>query len=217
MPRATVDFTGQRFTRWTVLSFARTAKQGVVWRCQCDCGVEREVNAKSLRNGSSKSCGCFSVDVLRARSTTHGMSNSSEFGIWTDILTRCTNPNREVYADYGGRGITVCERWKDSFENFYADMGPRPSKKHSVDRRNNDLGYSPDNCCWATMREQTRNKRNNIWVCWDDHVEILSDAARYFRIPDRLVRRRLSRGWSMSDSLTRPVDATAGRFQRKAA
>jgi hypothetical protein len=145
---------GKRFGRWTVLGEHPERRRGRHWLCRCDCGTERTVRENNLRYGSSKSCGCC---VARERNTRHGQSYSRVYSIWIALRQRCSNPESTNYANYGGRGITVCERWL-AFENFYADMGDPPPGL-SIDRIDNDGNYEPGNCQWATASEQLRNRR----------------------------------------------------------
>lgn len=159
-----LDLTGQPFGRLTVTSRGPNGKHGEVrWHCRCTCGNETLVYAGNLRSGDTRSCGCLSRELLVTRSTTHGAARvgaeTPEYHAWHAMFQRCTNPHHASWEDYGGRGVTVCERWQ-SFENFIADMGPRPSPKHSLDRTNNDGNYEPSNCRWATWNEQARNRRS---------------------------------------------------------
>jgi hypothetical protein len=150
------DISGLRFGKLHVVKMLEHNKyHKVVWECKCDCGNIKEVVTSQLTSLKTKSCGC-----LRGAKPTHGMKKAPEYRIWQAMKTRCLNPNAINYKHYGGRGITICDRWLHSFNNFYADMGPRPSPKHSVDRKKNDKGYLPENCHWATQKEQCRNKRN---------------------------------------------------------
>jgi hypothetical protein len=157
---------GVRFGRHLVVSRAANNVEGRArWVCRCDCGEVREVSAGSLKRGDSTSCGCLARELASTRETTHGEASrknkSPEYRTWNAIIDRTTNPSTPKYPDYGGRGIKVCKRWRSSFVNFLADMGRRPSPQHSLDRINNDLGYNPKNCRWATAKEQSRNTRNN--------------------------------------------------------
>jgi hypothetical protein len=154
MPRKARDLTGLRFGRLVVERRNGTAHRQPLWRCACDCGETVDILGGNLRRGTSRSCGC----LKRELQTRHGRYGTPEYHVWDAMLRRCTNPAHPGYVDYGGRGITVCERWR-SFENFYADMGPRPSSKHSLDRVNNDAGYEKSNCRWATASQQGFNKR----------------------------------------------------------
>lgn len=166
-----LDLSGQRFGRLVVDELARVetytysrsgrSKPGVsrvkLWRCRCDCGTVVEVMQHLLRAGRSQSCGCLKRDKM----TSHGQSYSRVYHIWAGMLQRCTNPNYSRWADWGGRGITVCDPWS-VFENFYADMGDPPTKDHTLDRRDNDGPYCKANCRWATRSEQQLNKRPTV-------------------------------------------------------
>jgi len=153
------DLRNQVFDRLTVIECVGTnERNNLLWKCQCECGNIAIIVSCSLLSRMTKSCGCYGREQSRIENTTHGKSKSSEYRIWSGIIQRCTNPNNNRYSDYGGRGITVCDRWL-KFENFYADMGDRPDGM-SIDREDNDGNYEPDNCRWATDEEQRYNKRN---------------------------------------------------------
>lgn len=155
-----IDITGKKFNRLTALRFHGINNQRLAtFVCVCECGNEGVYVGRSLRNGNTKSCGCLQREVLDARSRKHGMSPrgsvASEYSIWIGIKNRC-HPEHG-HPRYGLRGISVCAEWRESFEAFYADMGPRPSKRHSIDRIDNDGNYEPGNCRWATKQQQGRN------------------------------------------------------------
>jgi hypothetical protein len=157
------ELTGQRFGRLTALRDVGKNKDGrFIWECMCDCGSITRVLSNSLKDGHTQSCGCLNKEIVSIIKTKHGHSNALEYEIYKSIIQRCTNERNKQYSDYGGRGITICERWMNSVENFIADMGPRPSTKHSVERKDNSKGYSPENCKWATTVEQSRNRRIRI-------------------------------------------------------
>jgi hypothetical protein len=142
--------------------------------------------------------------------TKHGQSwlenRSAEYQTWNGLKGRCLNTNNNAFHSYGGRGITVCDRWKDSFEDFLADMGPRPSPKHSIDRVNNDLGYSPENCRWATKKEQGNNRRTNVYYEYAGERLQLTTWANRIRINKTTLHMRINRyGWSIEKALTTPV------------
>lgn len=156
--------------QWVIL---RPADRKNYFLCRCSCGEVRNVQRGSLQNGNSKTCGHLIVESA----TKHGMYKTRAYKAWTQMKTRCLNPEHDQYSDYGGRGITVCERWKNSFELFYADMGDPPLGK-SLDRYpDNDAGYSPENCRWATVQQQARNRRSTRMIEFEGEPKCLSQWA----------------------------------------
>lgn len=152
-----IDLTSQVFGRLTVLERAQTRRLKPDWMCRCECGTEKPVNGSDLRGGKIKSCGCLQKEKVGALKYTHGLSQGSEYNIWSCMKRRCENANHPRYKRYGGRGIKVCDRWAASFENFYADMGPRPGLDLSLDRIENDGDYCPENCRWTDAKTQYYN------------------------------------------------------------
>lgn len=155
---------GLVFGRLTIIEAGPGKTGGRRFRCLCECGGSTWATLGNLKNGSTKSCGCWDKERTASINLSHGKSASPEYIIWKGMRQRCRNPNHERYADYGARGIDVCSRW-NSFEKFISDMGPRPSVAHSIDRYpDNNGNYDPANCRWATAIQQRQNRRDTISV-----------------------------------------------------
>jgi hypothetical protein len=160
-----IDLAGQTFGRLTaVVPLAERSRGAIVWFCRCACGNSTKAPQGSLRSGTTRSCGCLMLDDLRARNaerTTHGRTKTAEYAAWRHMKDRCHNPAHPKFHNWGGRGISVCREWRDSFEAFLTHIGPRPSTKHSLDRYpDNDGDYEPGNVRWATASQQNANSRD---------------------------------------------------------
>jgi hypothetical protein len=202
------DLTGQKFGRLYVIKiYGRNKSGSVLWLCRCDCGQYTRSNGCNLRSGGSKSCGCLHREIVRNSPTRfkaiHGMSGKSEAWIFNSMKQRCLNPKNDKYKDYGGRGIDVCRRWingsvgKSGFQCFLEDMGLRPSKFHSIGRKDNNKGYSPENCKWETPQQQSRNKRTTVFLVIHGEKISVPDAASKYNLSARLIRERIKRiGWT---------------------
>ena len=207
---------GARFQRLTTLGSEikrdkKNRKTRKHWLCVCDCGEQVTVRDDHLKSGAIISCGCLHSEITAARSTRHGHANrgklTDEYNIWSNLLARCLNQDNERFSSYGERGITVCDRWLD-FSNFLADMGLRPSSAHSIDRKNNDGNYCPDNCRWATRKEQARNKRNNRMLTLNGKTQCMAAWVEELGLTYSATKARIRRGWSVERALT---ETAAGR------
>ncbi len=199
---------GQKFHRLTAVEYTAKIGRTRAWLCRCDCGNTVVVAPCRLLTGRTKSCGCFRKAGGMMAGLRHGKGYTLEAGIWRNMLYRCDNPGCRMYPKYGGRGVTVCDRWRgpDGLINFLADMGPRPSLQHSVDRYpDNDGPYSPDNCRWATRAQQLRNTRRNRFITFDGRTMVVADWARETGIDRGVIGERLKLGWSVERALTVPV------------
>lgn len=194
-----LDLSGQRFGQLVAVRMLPERRNTfAAWVCRCDCGSETVVTSGQLRYGKTRSCGCLKGKGNIA----HGMSSSREHNIWRKMKERCENPNCKSYGRYGGRGITVCERWQ-SFANFYADMGP--SDGLTLERIDNNRGYEPGNCCWASNADQAANKRNTKRITFNGETLHLSEWARRIGVGHTtLVMRLNAYGWPIERALTTP-------------
>lgn len=206
MPSPFRDKTGQTFGYWTVLAFAgRDGRNATVWKCKCVCGTERNVVVGSLMQGKSKSCGCKQYEIAASKNTKHGMAGTQTYKSWHAMIQRCQG--KGGHESYIERKISVCEDWLD-FTKFFDDMGIRPSGT-TLDRIDNDKGYSKENCRWATYLVQANNRRTNkvINILGDNMT--VSEASRKFNIGISMLRHRLRNGMSAHDAVFKPH-----RFQK---
>jgi len=201
---ALIDLTGKRFGRLLVIRRA-DATGRPTWLCQCDCGRSHQVKSNVLISGDSTSCGCFKREQFTAtqRRTTHGCRYTTEYKIWDGIKQRCLNSNDKAYPMYGGRGITICERWLQSFDNFLSDIGPRPDADHTIDRIDNDGPYSPDNCRWATWHEQNNNQRSNRLLEYNGRTLTMAQWARVLGINYKTFKWAIHRGETVQQVVER--------------
>lgn len=209
-----IDLTGRQIGRLRVVRFLRREcvnggtrpRSYGIWTCQCLCGRTTEVRGENLRTGHTQSCGCASLEQSGPLSPTytHGKTDTPEYRIWADMLTRCLNPQAAQSRNYLGRGITVCDRWRD-FANFIADMGPRPSPDHSIDRIDNDGNYEPQNCRWATRVEQGRNRRTTLRITYLGVTLPLKEWCERLGLPYKTVHQRHRAGWDVNRTFTTPI------------
>jgi hypothetical protein len=205
-----IDLTGQKFGRLTVQELSgRDNYRQIMWNCACDCGNTKRIKGSSLRSGATKSCGCYNREQSKKANITHGQlkdrSMSSVYSRWHGMIQRCSNPKCKAYKHYGGRGIKVCPRWLESFENFYEDMGDHPLGM-SLDRKDNDGDYCKENCRWATQVEQRSNMRSNVWIDYKGETKTRTQWAHRLGMSVETLRGRLNRlGWSIERALTTPV------------
>jgi len=194
---------GEVFGRLTALSVVSESERTKML-CRCSCGKECEVTVSHLVTGHTRSCGCLQRERTSTANTQGRKSTSAEYHCWFNILSRCLNPTNKFYDYYGGRGITVCTRWLD-VHNFYADMGPRPSKDHSIDRIDNNGPYCKENCRWATKKEQMRNRRVARILSHNGVSLTLSEWSEKLGISKDTLASRLRLGWPIAMVLDTPV------------
>lgn len=199
------NLTGLTFGRWLVLAFEGRDRHGKrVWRCHCSCQRERVMTSTELRSPKRNSCVC-----VRRGNYKHGQSLTPEYTVWAGMIQRCTNPNHIVYRHYGGRGITVCERWRNSFSDFISDMGQRPSPKHSLDRIDNAGNYESGNCKWVEKSVQARNTRRNHFITWNGKTQTATDWSTELHITFGTVVRRSRAGINLSGTKKEAANATS--------
>jgi hypothetical protein len=202
---AKAEMLNKTFGRLFVIKENGRLGQHLSYFCQCSCGNQVTVRGNSLRSGNTTSCGCVHKAMIGKLNFKHGLKRGREYSSWQMMIDRCTNQNSKSWNSYGGRGITVCDRWKD-FSKFYQDMGERP-ENHTLERIDNNLGYSPENCKWATVKEQNRNTRRTRLLEINGVTKCVTDWCDYFGINKRTVSNRINRGkWPVELAITTPVN-----------
>lgn len=207
-----IDLTGKKFGRLTVLNKAGSGKnKSLLWNCVCDCGREVVIDGLYLRSGDTKSCGCYRKECASKRMSTHKMSKTRLYRVWAGVKNRCYNENASNYKYYGAKGITMCDEWKDSFESFRNwaiasgyNENARP-QECTLDRIDNNSGYSPNNCRWANHQEQCNNQSSNKIIAFNGESHSMSEWADVIGMEYTTLRARIRRGMSISEALTKPV------------
>lgn len=174
---------GDKIGKWEILNIDTDVNnRDLSYLCKCICGTVKKVKQYHLKAGKSQSCGCYKSEWVINNKTTHGGSHTKLYKTWCNIKERCYNINAKDYKNYGGRGIKMCDRWLESFENFYADMGNKPTPNHSIDRDDVNGDYCKENCKWATNDEQRRNKRSTVYIYYNNEKIVQADFVKRFNI-----------------------------------
>lgn len=200
-----IDLSGKKFGRLTVIERVESKNKNTKWHCVCECGKHATVFGVDLKSGKTQSCGCIHSKQLAARNYKHGLSDSRLMAIWRGMKDRCNNPCSHFYFNYGGRGITVCDEWQNDFQAFHAwAMSHGYAEGLTIERIDNDKGYSPDNCRWATRKEQNYNKRSNHLITFDGKTQTITQWADEKNIKRCTLQMRLKRGWTIEKALNTP-------------
>jgi hypothetical protein len=201
-----IDLTDKNYERLTVLRLAYITRQGASWECLCSCGNTVVVMSSALLRGRTKSCGCLQRERTAQANTTHGHArvghNTLTYSSWRSMIQRCEDTNCSTYKYYGEIGIAVCSRWRESFSNFLEDMGERPSAKYTIHRKKNSLGYSKENCSWATKEEQIAHRVCTVRLTFQGVTRSLAAWSRELNIPYHVLWRRRRRGMPVETILS---------------
>lgn len=199
-----VNLIDSKFNKLNVIEYRGKKNNSHYWLCECSCNTLKIIRSSHLNKNGIQSCGCIKTEG--SYNIKHGKSYSNEYNSWKGMKERCYTITDPHYINYGYRGIKVCERWLECFQNFYDDMGPRPSNKHSIDRINVNGNYCPENCRWATQLEQNQNKRNSIRLTYHMMTYSISEWSKIKNIKVSTIEARLRYGWSVDKTLETPVN-----------
>ena len=211
--RKLIDLSGQKFGRLLVLKRAENHGRETYWKCRCDCGNIKEINGAKLKNGHTKSCGCLSKETTSEIFKTHGMSSTRLYRIYKKMYRRCYKPKTKWFENYGGRGITICQEWlgEQGFENFAKwSMKNGYADNLSIDRKDNDKGYSPDNCRWASAKEQANNTRSTVFLTYKGETKSASEWSEITGIRQDTLTMRKRNGWSDEECIEIPLNSRRG-------
>lgn len=200
-----LNLINQKFNRLTVLERSNNSGKKVMWKCRCECGNITFVSTSNLRCNKAKSCGCLKLEEFSKRFVKHNQRNTKLYEIWKSIKNRCLNPKSLAYKNYGGRGITICQKWKDDFMEFYTwSMQNGYNENLSIDRINNDGNYEPSNCRWVDRKTQANNTRTNHFITFDNQTLTIKQWSEKLNIPYSCLFSRL-KNWSIEKALTTPI------------
>jgi len=208
------DLTGQRFGRLVAVKKIEEGKHAK-WLFQCDCGNEHVAQQANVLGGRhTRSCGCLAREVAVTSNTTHGMCHTRVYAIYAGVKSRCRNKNNHAYSVYGGRGLTVCDEWLNDPQSFFDwAINNGYADNLTIDRKDNDKGYSPDNCRWSTAKEQSRNRRSNVVITVNGTTKLAVDWARELNIAPAVITKRIRRGWDAVDAVVMPLKPGGKRSQ----
>lgn len=207
------ELVGEKFGRLTVVKRGKNNKYGQTrWHCVCECGNEKIITGNSLISGNTQSCGCLNKELISKRNLTHGLSKDKNgnkirlYNIWIRMKQRCININCNDYKDYGDRGVSVCDEWMQDFESFYIwSMSNGYKENLSIDRKDVNGNYEPNNCRWVSQKTQARNKRNNHFINYNGESKTLSEWSEILGMDSGTLRMRLKNGWETSKAFNTPV------------
>jgi len=209
-----IDLSGKKFGHLLVLGHSHRSVSGVnFWNCVCECGITKAIPGVNIRTGKTKSCGCMTGSFLSATKKTHGMTGTRTYQCWANIIARCTRDSHPSFERYKGRGITVCDSWLKSFDNFLSDMGEMPEGK-TIERVDNDDGYFRGNCIWATQKDQSVNRSTNRVISCDGLSMTVVEWAEALKIPSHVMYKRLKYGWTEQEAIKTPY-GEGKRYSRK--